>query len=408
MAHAVKLPAFSVTEPLQLKNEFLRWLAGFKPQPATVSTGEKLRASLGALTGILLTGFATWLMLGGSASLPVLIAPMGASALLLFAVPASPLAQPWSIIGGNFVAATIGVTCALYIPEPLLAAPLAMGLSVILMFALRCLHPPSGAVALTAVLGGPAILELGYQFVWAPVMVNSLLLLATAIVFNNATRHRYPHAAKAAVQSHGTRDLSPGDRMSFTTADLEGVLKQYNEVIDVSRDDLESLFHQAEMHAYGRRFGHISCADIMSRDVITVEFGTPLEEAWQLLRSHNIKALPVIDRARRVIGIVTQIDFLRHADLDVYEGFADRLRRFVRQTTGRYSEKPEVVGQIMSKPVTTASMHMHIVQLVPVMSDLGLHYIPIIDGKRKLVGMVTQSDLVAALYRGRLEEAAAA
>ena len=346
--------------------------------------------------------------MGDAASLPVLIAPIGASALLLFAVPASPLAQPWSIIGGNFLAAIIGVTCAMFIPNVLLAAPLAVGLSVIAMFALRCLHPPSGAVALTAVLGGPAIVELGYQFVWMPVMVNSLLLLATAIVFNNATRHRYPHAAKPATQAHGTRDLPPGDRLNFTRDDLDDVLKKHNEVIDVSRDDLDTLFHQAEMHAYGRHFGRITCADIMSRDVITVEFGTPLEEAWQLLRRHNIKALPVIDRARRVVGIVTQIDFMRHADLNAYAGFAERFRRFLRQTAGQYSEKPEVVGQIMSKPVSTALLHTHIVELVPIMSDLGLHYIPILDGNRKLAGMVTQSDLIAALYRGGLEEAMAA
>ncbi|HYD34229.1 MAG TPA: CBS domain-containing protein [Methylophilaceae bacterium] len=146
----------------------------------------------------------------------------------------------------------------------------------------------------------------------------------------------------------------------------------------------------------------------MSRDVITVEFGTSLEEAWQLLRRHNIKALPVIDRARRVVGIVTQIDFLRHADLNAYAGFAERFRRFLRQTDGQYSEKPEVVGQIMSKPVSTALLHTHIVELVPIMSDLGLHYIPILDGNRKLAGMVTQSDLIAALYRGGLEEAMAA
>lgn len=395
---------------MQLTNRFFRWLAGFVPQPVTVSGRERLRASLGVLTGILLTGGATWWLTGSSSLLPVLIAPMGASAVLLFALPASPLAQPWSIIGGNLLAGIIGVTCAIYIANPILASALAMGLLIGAMFGLRCLHPPSGAVALTAVLGGPAIHALGYGFVWFPVMVNSLLLVAVALLFNNATRHRYPHPVKAAppTAKHGTRDLLPGDRTGFTEEDLEDVLKQYNEVIDVNRDDLQQLFHQAEMHAYGRRFGRIACADIMSRDLITVEFGTPLSEAWQLLRRHNIKALPVIDRARRVIGIVTQIDFLRHADLDVYEGFADRFRHFVRETTGLYSKKPEVVGQIMSKPVTTAALHTHIVELVPIMSDLGLHYIPILDSKRKLAGMVTQSDLIAALYRGRLEEAIAA
>ena len=142
------------------------------PQPVTVSGHERLRASLGVLTGILLTGSATWWLMGSSTLLPILIAPMGASAVLLFALPASPLAQPWSIIGGNLLAGFIGVTCAIYIANPILAAALAMGLLIGAMFGLRCLHPPSGAVALTAVLGGPAIHALGYGFVWFPVMVN--------------------------------------------------------------------------------------------------------------------------------------------------------------------------------------------------------------------------------------------
>src|SRR5450830_1606221 len=81
-----------------------------------------------------------------------LIAPMGASAVLLFAVPASPLAQPWSIIGGNLVSALVGVSYAKLVAEPALAAALAIALAIACMFALRCIHPPSGAVALTAVL----------------------------------------------------------------------------------------------------------------------------------------------------------------------------------------------------------------------------------------------------------------
>lgn len=387
---------------------FRAWLAGFLPQPITVNNRERLRASLGALTGILLTGLASYLLLGPTSSLPVLMAPMGASALLLFALPASPLAQPWSIVGGNLVSAFIGVTCAIYITQPVAAAALAMGFSVAAMFALRCLHPPSGAVALTAVLGGPAIENLGYQFLLFPVALNSALLVLVAILFNNATRHRYPHAVKIMPQAgdHHTQDPPPSDRAGFTASDLEDVLSRYNEVLDVNRDDLQDLFHQAEMQAYTRRFGTIRCADIMSRDLITVEFGTLLSEAWQLLRKHNIKALPVIDRARRVIGIITQIDFLRHADLEVYEGFESRFRQFMQKVPGTHSDKPEVVGQIMSRPVTTAGLDTPIVQLVPIMSDQGLHYIPILDDKRKLAGMVSQSDLIAALYRGRLEQAA--
>lgn len=370
---------------------------------------ERLRASCGALLAIVLTGLASRLALGPQADLPALIAPMGASAVLLFAQPASPLAQPWSIFGGNVVSAAVGVACAQWIGEPMLAAALAVAGAIAAMFALRCLHPPGGAIALSAVLGGPAIHAAGFEFLWAPVGLNSLLLLAVALAFNNATRRRYPHLVQHDHNNtHQTADALPGDRLGFTPADLDDVLKQYNQVLDVSRDDLESLFLQTEMHAYRRRFGEITCADIMSHDVVTVEFGTTLEDAWGLLRRHHVKALPVLDRARRVIGIVTFADFMKNADLDVYEGFDAKLRRFIRRTLHTHSDKAEVVGQIMTRMVKTARSDMHIVELVPLLSDVGVHHIPVIDHERRLAGMITQSDLIAALYRGRLTDAAEA
>jgi CBS domain-containing membrane protein len=372
-----------------------------------INNAERMRACCGALIGALLTSLLSRMALGPASGLPMLIAPMGASAVLLFAVPSSPLAQPWSVMGGNLVSAVIGVTFAQWIGDPILAAALALATAIGVMFALRCLHPPGGAIALTAVVGGPAIQAQGYQFVLSPVAVNSALLLLIAILFNNATRRRYPHAPHLDHSNpHRTADALPTDRVGFTPADLDDVLKHYNEVIDVSRDDLETIFRQTEMHAYRRRFGEITCGDIMSRDVVTAEFGTTLERAWKLMRHHDIKALPVIDRARRVIGIVTLFDFMKHANLDVYDGFEAKLGRFIRRTPFSHSEKPEVVGQIMTAPVITANHNMHIVELVPLLSDYGLHHIPILDDERRLAGMVTQSDLVAALYRGRVVDAA--
>lgn len=379
------------------------WLRRFSPEPIVVNRTERLRACLGALVGILLTGLLTYIILGDSSSVPLLVAPIGASAVLLFAVPSSPLAQPWSIVGGNMIAAIIGVTCALWVQNLMLAAALAVSISIGAMFALRCLHPPSGAVALTAVLGGSAIHAQGYHFVLFPIGINSLLLLLVAVVFNNMTRRPYPHATKPRiVDSHLTTDVPPGQRFGFTTDDLNDVLKEYNQVLDVSREDLQSLLEQTEMHAYRRRLGEITCEDIMSRDVIKVEFGTTLEEAWALLRKHDIKALPVVDRVNRVIGIVTQIDFMKHANLEVYEGFASKLKRFIQRTTTINSDKPEVAGQIMTPTVITANTDMHIIGLIPLMSQHGLHHIPIINEDRRLVGIVTQTDLVAALYHGRI------
>jgi CBS domain-containing membrane protein len=378
----------------------LPFLQRFVPGLAPVSLGERLRASIGAVIGILITGVVASLALGATSDLPLLIAPMGASAVLLFAVPASPLAQPWSILGGNTVAALIGVTCAIWIGNPVLAAAVAAGVAIAAMMALRCLHPPSGAVALTAVLGGPAIQEAGYWFVVWPVGVNSLLMLMAALIFNNLTGRRYPHLAPVApANPHRTADPLPSARLGFTSADLDAVLRQYDQVLPVATDDLEDILHRAEIRAYDRRSGGVSCAQVMSRDVATVERKTPLREALRLLRAHHVKALPVIDGERRVVGIVTQTDLLDKADWGMAAmgtGLGWRLRSIGnsdRQLKG-------VVEDIMSTPVKSARPDMHIAQLVPMMADAGLHHLPVVDDDGILVGIVTQSDVIAAMFSG--------
>ena len=164
---------------------------------------------------------------------------------------------------------------------------------------------------------------------------------------------------------------------------------------------------QTEQRAYQRRFGIITCADIMSRDIVSAEFGTGLEPAWQLMRNHRVVALPVLNRARRVIGIVTQTDFLEHGGLDSYAGMRRQLQRFLRKSGVTHTEKAEVVGQIMSGHPTTARTDTPIVDLVPLMANSGFHHIPIVDAEDRFVGIITQSDLVAALYQTRLAEAAA-
>src|SRR5579871_5039662 len=100
---------FDYSAPILSRTPVPGWLASFLPAPVSVKWHERARSCLGALLGIAFTGGLMFLLLGPAASIPLLVAPMGASAVLLFAVPASPLAQPWSIIGGSLVSATIGV-----------------------------------------------------------------------------------------------------------------------------------------------------------------------------------------------------------------------------------------------------------------------------------------------------------
>ena len=214
-------------------------LSRLMPPVLATSPAERLRAGFGAFLGILVTALASTLWFGTGAGPLLLIAPMGASAVLLFGVPASPLAQPWSILGGNLVAALIGVTAARWIGSPLLAASLAVGGTMLATSLLRCVHPPSGAVALTAVLGGPHIIALGYGFALVPVGLNSALLLAVALVYNNATRRSYPHHAHPPAHPH-----PPKAPLALGEDDIDAVLADYGEPLDISREDLGVLLRE--------------------------------------------------------------------------------------------------------------------------------------------------------------------
>ncbi|MFL6715254.1 MAG: CBS domain-containing protein, partial [Burkholderiaceae bacterium] len=201
---------------------------------------------------------------------------------------------------------------------------------------------------------------------------------------------------------HETRDPVPTARLGITTEDLDAVLARYNQVLDISREDLQTILVETEMQAYQRRFGITRCADVMSRDVRSVMFGSELQEAWDILHKHRLTALPVVDRGNRVVGIITKADFVAHAKANTYARLGRGLQTLLQPIRHTHSIKPEVVGQIMHADVRTAHQEQPVVELVPLMSDAGLHSIPIVDEERRLVGMITQSDMIATLYEKNL------
>jgi CBS domain-containing membrane protein len=180
---------------------------------------------------------------------------------------------------------------------------------------------------------------------------------------------------------HHTRDVPPTQRVGFTRADLDAALQARGEFLDIEEDDLEAILVAAQLRAYRRRFGNVLCADIMSRDIVTVRPEQPASEASHLLARHRIKALPVVDEHRRLEGIITQSDF-----------FAAQRDTGARRLAG-------TVRQLMTRAVVTARADQPMVELAQAFSDGGLHHAPVIDEHRHVVGMVTQSDLVAALLK---------
>ena len=221
----------------------------FAPILAGASFGDRLAACTGAAVGIALTALVTAMAVGTTSAWILLVAPMGASAVLIFAVPASPLAQPWSVIGGNVVSALVGVTVAALVPSPAIASGLAVGGAILAMSLLRCLHPPGGAAALTAVIGGPAVAAAGWMFPILPVGINAVILTATGVLFHRLSRHSYPHRRVVTAPA----PVFPGDDPTPHPEDLDAALADLGETFDIAREDLDQLFERVRVHAAVRR-----------------------------------------------------------------------------------------------------------------------------------------------------------
>lgn len=164
--------------------------------PPHKTTIKILWSSVGAFLGIFLIGICDEILDMGSTANLFLISSFGASAVLIYSVPLSDFSQPRNFVGGHFVSALVGVTVHGLVPnQGILAAALAVSLAIAAMHWTRTVHPPGGATALLAVIGGEQIYNLGYFYVLSPVLTGSLVMLLVALSINNLSinpKRHYP------------------------------------------------------------------------------------------------------------------------------------------------------------------------------------------------------------------------
>lgn len=172
---------------------FRRMRGATTASPPRVNKSEIFWSWLGGFLGI-----ATLFWLGKEffepSDLMLLIAPFGASAVLVYGAPRSPLAQPRNVVGGHMLSALVGVVCWKLLHDfPWLASALAVSTAIAVMHATRTLHPPGGATALLAIIGSDQVHKAGFLYVLFPSTVGPVILVLVGVLVNNlAATRRYP------------------------------------------------------------------------------------------------------------------------------------------------------------------------------------------------------------------------
>jgi CBS-domain-containing membrane protein len=218
----------------------------------TTRHSEKLISALGGFLGILCVYWTVRMCFPeGFMHTPgglIMVTSMGASAVLLFAVPQGALSQPWAVIGGHLLSAFVGVSCQQLFPDYSWTPALAVGLAVGTMCYLRCIHPPGGATALGAVIGGSDIHQLGFYYLLMPVAINVVSIIAMALAFNMwFSWRRYP--------AHFTRraTIKPSQaaerQFELTQEDFSAAMDELNSYMDITSESLTQLLELAKQHA---------------------------------------------------------------------------------------------------------------------------------------------------------------
>ncbi|TPD53880.1 MAG: HPP family protein [Thalassolituus maritimus] len=219
----------------------IKTVIGFLGIQSGVVFSEKMVATLGGMLAIFFCFYTTLYFTGATSSVAILPS-MGASTVLLFAVPHGQLSTPWAFLAGNLISAFVGVSCSQLISPITLAAPAAVALSILAMHFTRSLHPPGGATALAAVIGGPSIYELGYWYVLTPTLINCCILFFVALVFNNLfSWRRYPQSFMR-YQSAGYHP----DTRSIKMQHIHEAIKRSELVIDASDEQIKHIVDIAD------------------------------------------------------------------------------------------------------------------------------------------------------------------
>lgn len=258
------------------------------------------------------------------------------------------------------------------------------------------MHPPGAAVALAAVLSAPENGSLAVGFVLSPVMLDTLLLVGLAILYNRATGRKYPFRQTATTNRHATMDADAERRLGLSKQELSTILDHFNLSANIGAEDFGRVLAAAEAEAARYHFDGLTCADVMSRDLVSVTPETRLERVADLFRTHRFKTLPVIVENGRLAGIITQNDLIQRVRGDTLFRrvvFSSALKSMVDPVRSKL-----VARDVMTNEVRTVAPADGVGVLVQLLADGGVQAAPVVSNGL-LAGIVTRSDLLAVLAK---------
>lgn len=336
---------------------------------------DVVQAMAGGAAGIAACALSVWLMSTGGVMQLFLIAPLGATAVLVFVVPNSPLAQPWSAILGNTLSAICGVAAVSLLAPPF-APVAAVTLAFAVMMVCRALHPPGGAVALLFGLTPGLPAEAGIFMICLNTAALTGVLVLSGIVFHRFTGRKYPF--RTSLEEAGP---PPQLRIGLNENNLSEVLFKLHQSANLGAVDLARLVAAVEAELILPRLDGATCADAVSSDRTTVRQEDSLGEIVKKFGRTDLPALPVTSRTGRFLGLIRQKDLL---GVLAHSG------------SGNLRAAGATAAEVMQAAGTVFDADLSLGKALPIMIRDRLEIVPVCENG-VFLGVLTRSALMEAL-----------
>lgn len=361
------------------------------PVASRPSGKELLRACFGAGLGLAVAGILVSLADRVVPHTLHLFAPLGATAVLIFALPSSPLAQPWNCVVGNTVSALYALLLVWALPSLSQTSLTALAVSgaIALMLLLRALHPPGGAVALLTVLASIHMQPQDWHLLIATALLSSVLVLV-GVLYHKACDRPYMQSPQQVDKTQ-----RPATSLSLSEKDLQQLLQRFGQSYNLSPEDLGALLTAAEEEAIKRRLSSIRCGSVMSSSLLTIQAQTPLEEVANLFHRHLIKSLPVVDEEGEMVGRVLRADLFDW----LWQGHQAKLQQNLWQRlrgTSHTAKLQSTAQELMRAPEVSVQEDTPLGDLLEDLATHTVQFIAVLHGST-LVGVITRTDVIRTL-----------
>lgn len=361
------------------------------PVASRPSGKELLRACFGAGLGLAVAGILVSLADRVVPHTLHLFAPLGATAVLIFALPSSPLAQPWNCVVGNTVSALYALLLVWALPSLSQTSLTALAVSgaIALMLLLRALHPPGGAVALLTVLASIHMQPQDWHLLIATALLSSVLVLV-GVLYHKACDRPYMQSPQQVDKTQ-----RPATSLSLSEKDLQQLLQRFGQSYNLSPEDLGALLTAAEEEAIKRRLSSIRCGSVMSSTLLTIQAQTPLEEVANLFHRHLIKSLPVVDEEGEMVGRVLRADLFDW----LWQGHQAKLQQNLWQRlrgTSHTAKLQSTAQELMRAPEVSVQEDAPLGDLLEDLATHTVQFIAVLRGST-LVGVITRTDVIRTL-----------